>query len=299
MDRATTSSGRPQVIDIIVVAYRDDTFLLELQARSILLYFPVERISNIYICVNDEDSVCNDIDTDWYKDIKHKVKIIPRSKFGVDPTLDGWRSQQLYKLLLANQAESPWSLCLDSKTCFVKQFNWNLWFDNDGRVNVWNFPTITVFKSAQDFIETYFNIICPLVIGPGGVPFAFHTETVKSMCQEIPNFFNFFCKNVKYPAGLTEFMLYTGYVLKKYQTLNKLYSDNQYYSFFNLADWQVKDFDTVWKLTKNENLLTASIQQRAYPHLSDEQFNAWINFLQSKNLLTTHDPIAQKLNTLR
>ncbi len=299
MDRALTSSSRPEVIDIIVVAYRNDIFLLELQARSISLYFPQERIGNIYICVNDEDHYCTDINLDWWGENKTKVKIIARSNFGSDPSLDGWRSQQLYKLLLANQAKSNWSLCLDSKTCFVQKLDWNTLFDQLGRVNFKHLPTINAFLSAQYFIEEYFQISCPQVLGPGGVPFMFHTTTVNSMISEIPDFFNFFCQNVKSPNELTEFMLYTGFVLYKYGKFDDLYTDNQYYSIFNLADFQVKDFDKTWSCTKQSNLLTASVQERAYPNLSNEQFDIWVDFLQNKNLLTKDDAIVQKLNTLR
>lgn len=299
MDRTITNCSRPKVIDIVVIAYRNDTFLLELQARSISLYFPPNRIGNIYICVNDDDHYCEDINVEWWGENKTKVKIIPRSFFGIAPNLDGWSSQQLYKLLLAEQAQSEWSMCLDSKTCFVQMLDWEKWFDDDGRVHVRHFPTIQVFYPAQVFVENYFKISCPKVIGPGGVPFMFHTSTVKSMVSEIDNFFSFFCKNVLLPSALTEFMLYTGFVIYKYGSFDKLYSNRQYYSVFNLADHQVNDFVQVWQLTKNPDLLTASFQERAYPHLSDDQFDAWINFLQSKNLLTNNDTITRKLNTLR
>lgn len=298
MDRPIENSSRPEVIDIVVVAYRNDIFFLEIQARSILLYINSDKIANIYICVNDEDSYCNLVDTSWWGHLSHKVKIIPRSFYGSDSTLDGWSSQQLYKLLLANQADSLWSLCLDSKTWFVKKLDWQLWFDDYGCVNLHSFPTILVFKFAQEFIEKYFNIKNPKVIGPGGVPFMFHTKTVQHMCNSIPNFFNFFCSNVKH-KNLTEFMLYSGYVTKLYGDYPKLYSDKQFYKFCNLADWQVKEFDSVWNLSKHTELLTISIQERAYPHLSDYQFETWIKYLQSKNLLTEQDPIIKKLNTLR
>lgn len=299
MDQSTKNSSRPEVIDIIVVAYRNDIFFLEIQARSILLYIPPEKIGNIYICVNDEDNYCKFIDSNWWGHLSHKVKIIPKSYFGSDPTLDGWSSQQLYKILLANQAESTWSLCLDSKTWFVKNLDWELWFDDNGCVNLHSFPTIPVFKSAQDFLEKYFNIKNPKVIGPGGVPFMFHTKTVQDMCNTIPEFFKFFCENVRNKINVTEFMLYSGYVTKIHGDYSKLYSDKQFYKFCNLADWQIQEFDNVWELSTHKELLTISIQERAYTHLSDQQFDTWIRYLQNKNLLKDRDPITKKLNTLR
>lgn len=299
MDRTTSSSGRPEVIDIIVVAYRNDIFLLELQARSIVLNIDPTKIANIYVCINDDDHYCEQVNKAWWGNLSNKIIVVPRSYFGVDTRLDGWSSQQLYKLLLANQAESSWSICLDSKTWFVKPLEWHRLFDINGKVLLRSFPTIPVFKPAQNFIEEYFTISSPLVVGPGGVPFMFHTETVKDMCMTIPDFFNFFCIHVNQPNFLTEFMLYSGFVTKKYGSHLELYSDSQYYTFFNIADWQVCDFDNIWHQSYNSKLLTISIQERAYAHLSDQQFNIWIEYLKTKHLLTAEDPIVQKLNTLR
>jgi len=299
MDRTTESGGRPQVIDIVVIAYRNDFCLLEIQARSILLNLDPDRIANIYVCVNDTDGYCDCIDKNWWGILAHKVKVLPRSIFGSNEQLDGWRSQQLYKLLVANQAESSWSLCLDSKTWFVKKLDWNLWFDSRGRANLKSFATIPVFLSAQKFIEEYFNIKNPEVIGPGGVPFMFHTRTVQKMCETIPDFFNFFCQYSMYPHHLTEFMLYSGFVTKTYDNYNELYSNIQRYKFLNIADWQVPEFDDLWTLSNDPNLLTISIQERAYKLLSDQQFATWIDYLKSKKLITAQDPLAQKLNTLR
>jgi hypothetical protein len=299
MDRTTSSCRRPEVIDIIVVAYRNDIFLLEIQARSISLYIDPSRIANIYVCINDDDHFCESVDKSWWGTLSNKVTVLPRNFFGIADSLDGWESQQLYKLLLANQAESSWSLCLDSKTWFVNQLDWMKWFDEFGKVNLRSFPTIPVFRPAQIFVEQYFNITSPQVIGPGGVPFMFHTETVKSLVSTIPDFFNFFCKHMKYPYLLTEFMLYSGFVKQRYGNHSTLYSQRQFYKFCNIADWQVSEFDKIWKLTEDPSLLTISIQERAYKHLSDQQFDTWINYLKSKNLLTVHDPIVQKLNTLR
>ena len=299
MDRTNTHSGRPQVIDIVVVAYRNDIFLLKAQARSIELYIDHNRVANIYVCVNDDDEYCNMVNTNWWGKLKDRVHVIPRSRFGVANNLTGWESQQLYKLCLANQAKSTWSMCLDSKTWFINQLDWNLLFNDEGKANFSSFPTIPVFAPAQEFVEKYFNIRSPLVIGPGGVPFMFHTETVKDMFDEIPDFFNFFCTHSKYPDLVTEFMLYSGYVVKKYGDHNSLYSQHQYYSFCNIADWQIPEFETAWNLTENENLLTISIQERAYPHLNDEQFYRWIAFLQSRFVLLPGDTLIHQLNTLR
>lgn len=299
MDREPPSSSRPQVIDLITVVFEPELYLLELQARSISLYIDHARIRNIYIVVNGDNHLCHSIDPQWWGKNSGKVNIIHRSFFGVDPTLDGWRSQQLYKLCAANIADSDWSMCLDAKTWFVQPLAWEQLFADDGRVKFTSFPTIPVFRLAQTAIEQYFDIELSHVISPGGVPFMFHTETVNDMIRQIPNFFEFFCSNVKSPNNMTEFMLYSGYVIKKYQAYDILYSGQQYYQVTNLADWQINEFDTILQRMRSTNNLTSSIQGRAYPHLSDQQLDQWLGFLLTKHIITDREIAKSKLNILR
>jgi len=299
MDRESQSSSRPQVIDLITVVFEPELYLLELQARSISLYIDHSKIRNIYIVVNGDNHLCQAIDPRWWGKNSNKVNIIHRSYFGVDPTLDGWSSQQLYKLCAANIADSEWSMCLDAKTWFVQTLDWHQLFDEAGRANFSNFPTIPVFRPAQVAIEKYFNIDLPDVISPGGVPFMFHTETVKDMIEAIPGFFEFFCTNVKFPNNITEFMLYSGFVIKKYKTYTTLYSGQQYYQVTNLADWQIPEFDSILYSMNHYNNLTSSIQGRAYPHLSESQLDQWCEFLLTKHIITDKEIAKLKLNILR
>ena len=299
MDREYQSSSRYQLIDLITVVFEPELYLLELQARSISLYIDHLRIKNIYIVVNDDSSLCDLIDPQWWGINHNKVNIIHRSAFGVDPTLDGWSSQQLYKLCAANIAQSEWSMCLDAKTWFVQTLDWAQLFDDTGRVKFTSFPTIPVFRPAQLSIEKYFDIELPRVIGPGGVPFMFHTETVKDIINYIPDFFEFFCTNVNLPSYMTEFMLYSGFVIKKYNTYNTLYSTTQHYQVTNLADFQINEFDSILDRMGHTNNLTISIQGRAYPHLSESQMDRWCELLLTKHIIAHKEIAKLKLNTLR
>lgn len=299
MDREPSSSSRPQVIDLITVVFEPELYLLELQARSISLYIDHTRIRNIYIVVNDDNHLCNSIDPQWWGKNADKVNIIHRSFFGDTSMLDGWSSQQLYKLCAANIADSEWSMCLDAKTWFVQPLDWEKLFDHDGRVKFSSFPTIPVFQPAQTAIEQYFDIQLSYVISPGGVPFMFHTETVKDMINYIPDFFRFFCVNVNMPSYMTEFMLYSGYVIKKYQSYTVLYTGQQHYQVTNLADWQINEFDEILERMGANNNLTSSIQGRAYPHLSDSQLDQWLDFLLTKHIISDKEIAKTKLNILK
>ena len=292
------------MIDLITIVFQKEFFLIQTQARSIELYIDTTRINKIYVVVDGEDNEADLIDTSWWGINSHKVEIIARSRWGMAHTLPGWERQQLYKLLAAEQATSQWSMCLDAKTWFVQPLDWNKLFSQDNRVHFKSFPTIPAFKTAQDSIEKLFNISLPRVIGPGGVPFMFYTPAVKLMVNDIEkltniSFFDFFTANVLRPVAMTEFMLYSGFITKQYKTYDTLYSDIQYYTVTNLADWQLDQFDQVIECMSHPSNITASVQGRAYPHLSNEQLDRWLDFLLSKQLITDVNFTKSQLNTLK
>ena len=290
------------MIDIITVVFQQELYYLEIQARSIEQYIDSDRIGKIFVVVNDNDSVCNLVDKNWWGNNSHKVIVIPRTRFGVREQLHGWDSQQLYKLFGASIAASKWSMCLDAKTWFVQNLDFDKMFDSTGRVNLRSFPTIPVFKPAETFVETFYKIESKEVIGPGGVPFFFHTQTMIDLIKDLEDnhqitLIDFFSKNVMSPVFLTEFMLYSGFVKYKYGSHNILYSQNQYYSVTNLADFQKYEFDKIFVQMQDPNNLTASIHRRVYQYLTEKQLQTWVDFLHSKNLIDDTAVTYQKLNT--
>lgn len=290
------------MIDILTVVFQQELYYLKIQARSIEQYIDSDKIGKIFVIVNDEDAVCSSIDVNWWGHNSHKVNIIPRTRFGVCEYLHGWDSQQLYKLFGASIATSKWSMCLDAKTWFVQNLDFNKMFDKTGRVNLNSFPTISVFKPAEEFTEKFYNIESKEVIGPGGVPFFFHTETVIDLIRDLEenrntNLLDFFSKNVMTPVFLTEFVLYSGFVKYKYGTHNTLYSQTQDYAVTNIADFQKYEFDTIFEQMQKEQNLTASIHRSVYPYLTPVQLANWVNFLFDKGLINDKQATHQKLNT--
>ena len=290
------------MIDIVTVVFQPELYYLKVQARSIEQYIDSNKIGKIFVVVNDESSVCNLVDKSWWGKNQDKVVVYDRKHFGVCETLDGWSSQQLYKLFAAGVATSNWSMCLDAKTWFVQTLDFDKMFDNTGRANLNSFPTIPVFEPAEKFVEKFYNIESKEVIGPGGVPFFFHTQTVIDLVDDLEKNHNtslleFFSKNATSPIFLTEFMLYSGFVKYKYGTHDTLYSQKQYYAVMNQADFQKYDFDNIFVQMQYPNNLTVSIHRSVYPYLTDQQLNTWVNFLYSKNLIDNPTETFQLLNT--
>lgn len=272
------------MIDLITIVFKDEIEYLRTQAESVSLYVPT--VNNIYVIVNDDDYVCDLIDPAWWAQHQSKVHIIPYSKWGYTTWVLGWENQQLLKLLAASEANSEWSMCLDAKTWFIQELDYSKQFDSQGRANVGFQRTVPVFQSSKEFVEQYYCVDMPEVLGPSGVPFMFHTATVASMVNEFEDFINFFQTNVRYPHCITEFYLYSAYVLKQYSHYEELYNKTQYYGCCNIADFDVPTFDEHFKRMHDPRMLTVSIHRRAYPLLSSEQLNFWEAFLLSKRINT-------------
>lgn len=274
------------MIDIITVVYRDELDFLKIQARSLDLYAKESDVNCIYVVVNDTDDVCELIDPSWWGHHKN-IKIMPYSKWNYTSRVTGWENQQLCKLLAASEAETDWSMCLDAKTWFIQNLNLECLFDSQNRPRVGTVPVFDVFKSSQEFVEQYYGISMPNVIGPAGVPFMFHTQTVSSMVSEFDDFINFFQTHVRYPHLITEFHLYSAYVIARHNSFESLYNKTQYYTCCNIADFDVVNITQHFaQCATDTQLLTASIHRRAYPLLSTEQLDMWNCFLSSRKLNT-------------
>jgi hypothetical protein len=113
----------------------------------------------------------------------------------------------------------------------------------------------------------------------------FHTETVNGLVNSVTDFPEFFQTAARYPTLVTEFHLYSGYVLYRYQTYDTLYS-NTYYKALNIAEWEADNFDQLFGfLVNSHNALTASIHRRTYNKLTENQIQQWIDFLKDRALI--------------
>lgn len=270
------------MLNYITVVFRDEITALKTQARSFNNY--VKDVASITVLVNDTDDVANLIDPAWWGKYQDRVTIKLLSDYNYTCRINGWENQQLLKLLAGAEAQTKWSMVLDAKTWFIIPLNLNLLFDGE-RVRSGFLPVFEQFVDSQQFCEEHFNIKMPQVIGPGGVPFMLHTETVKGLVNSVPDFIEFFQTNTRYPNLVTEFHLYSGYVLSRYGTYETLYSSETIYQPVNIADWEAPEFDDRFNHIQTlPNVLTASIHRRTYQHLTQDQLDRWNNYLVAKHL---------------
>ena len=290
------------MIDLITVVYRPEMPFLELQAKSIETYFEQDFVNSIQVVVNDDDSVCDLINKAWWGKYQDRVNIVPYSLYNYKCRVNGWENQQLCKLLAASQSQQTWAMILDAKTLFVKPCTPELMFTGD-KVNSHPIEIFPQFIEAKESIQNIFGISFDEAVGPGGVPFMMHSDTVRDMIKYIETtaettFTDFFQTKCRYPDLITEFYLYSGYVSYKYGNILELYSGQQNWHCANLADWQIDQFDDVYQTMRLFKTLTVSIQAQAWNILSQQQKLLYIRLLKFKKLIDNENYTLDKLNTV-
>ena len=200
------------MIDIITVVFQEEIAILRVQAQSIDLYCTPDLVRDIHVIVNDSAAVAEQIDTAWWGQFQDRVHIITRDQFNTTWVDNGWVSQQALKIAGAARAWSDWAMVMDAKTILVRPVDHQLW-DADGRLRSGSFEIYSVFYPARDIVNSLFDINLTSQLGPGGVPFFFKTDLVRSMISAVEqrtgeSFIPWF----QAQGRLTEFILYSGYV---------------------------------------------------------------------------------------
>ena len=291
------------MIDLITVVFQPEIPYLEIQAKSIQNNFTSDQIKTIYVVVNDHDDLVKEIDPNWWGLFADRVVVYPYSIFGYSNRVGGWDNQQLCKILAAARSTVEWSVVLDAKTYFVKPCNTALLFDSTSRACTNKLHPQPVFESAKNYVEKLYNIKLTHIIGPGGVPFMFHTKTVQEMIsytEEITkqSFHAFFQDNVCYPNLITEFYLYSGYVTHRYGGFDTLYAEKQRWTCVNVSDWQVEQFPELFESMQKFLTLTVSVAGKAWKLLDNTQQHAYLSFLQRKNLIDNVEIVQKRLNNV-
>lgn len=273
----------PFFIDLVTVVFEPELPVLRAQAQSINLYCRDLGINNIYVIVNDYESVADQIDTAWWGDMQHRVIVLPRRTFSTDFVEDGWVSQQVLKLLGASISFNTWSMVLDAKTLFVKPLLFDDLMDSQGRARTGQLEIYPVFELSRSRVSRLFNVDLNRQLGPGGVPFLFNTRMVRAMIVDIEQ-----RTGKSFPAwfqaqgSVTEFILYSGYLESAHMT-DLLYNTEQCRLLpCNLCHSEVASFDR--KFQEMQRSSTTSIHRNAWTALSADQQQQYQSFLLQRGI---------------
>jgi hypothetical protein len=285
------------MIDLVTVAYKQNIQALKTQARSISKYFSPDEINTIHVAVNDSpDYDKHIVNPDWYENFSDRVQIWTPQELGWNQInlQHGWHRQQLLKILVAAKSHMTWTLILDDKTWFVKNYNNQLAFsDNKPRVTLGTTPAL--FQAGKKFLENLLGIQPIRTINPQGTPMFWHTDMVRAMLHEPKfggNIIDFYERYYSTPDSgellVTEFVLYSVY-LQYLVDFDRLYHadysqlDPIDLDYYGLGD----DFD-LWLhdlVTGKSDPMTVGLNHRHMINLEPYQLNNWQRYLQSKDLI--------------
>lgn len=272
------------MIDIITVAFQQELPVLQAQAQSVERYCQDIGIRNIYVVVNDDESVVGEIDAAWWGTLASKVLVIPRSAFSANYSDNGWLSQQALKLITAAVSYNTWSMVLDAKTIFVKPLQLNELLDAQGRPCVGQLDIYPVFERSRQIVNELFNIDLQQQLGPGGVPFVINNRAVRAMIADVEHRTSTaFPEWFQAQGMLTEFILYSGYIHLQ-GGFDKLYNvDTCEVAPVNICHSEVAAFDRKFK--EMQNSLTVSIHRNAWTNLTAEQRQQYQHFLIDRGII--------------
>jgi hypothetical protein len=268
------------MIDIVTVVFEPELVQLKLQAQSIDLYCRRIGVRNIYVVINDSELLAQKIDPTWWGAFAPQVLVVPRSVFSTEFSANGWLGQQALKILTASISHNVWSMILDAKTVFVRDLDPAELVDPQGRMRVGHMPVYPVFEPARQIVNEFYQTDLDSQLGPGGVPFFFHNDTVRLMIaetafrarQSFPNWF-------QAQGRLTEFVLYSGFVKYKFGGFDAFYSPNNAVFPCNMCHSEVSRFDDKLEEMSRPKTSTVSIHRNAWTQLVPEQQQQYRNLL--------------------
>ena len=273
------------MIDIVTVVFEQELSVLKLQAQSIDLYCRRIGVRNIYVVVNDVETVAQKIDPAWWGAFAPQVLIVPRSVFSVEFTDNGWVSQQALKILTASISHNVWSMVLDAKTIFVRELDPAEIVDKQGRICVGSMPLYPVFEPSKLIVNDLYKIELDNQLGPGGVPFFFHNDTVRLMIAGTA-----FATKKSFPVWfqeqgkLTEFILYSGFLKYRFGGYDAFYSSTNAVFPCNVCHSETARFDDKLEEMQQPNINTVSVHRKAWTQLSGTQQQQYRDFLVSCNI---------------
>lgn len=274
-------------MDFLTVVYDKELDLLKTQAKSFSLYAHY-KVKTFWVVVNDDSSVANKIDKEWWGQLAPLVQIVTRDELGIPDYGTGWDSQQLCKLVAASRSPELYCITFDAKTWLVRPMLASELFGPNG-INVSLQPIQPAFQSGWDFLINEFNIADPkLQLGPAGVPYIFRTDYVRELFKWVSvykkqDFITWYTKYSMYPTLITEFLTYSAWVYKLEGHYNS-FSNTQPWAPVNIGRGEEGMFLEKFAEMQLPSTLTVSIHRDALPALSTNESAQWMHFLKNKNL---------------
>jgi len=279
------------MIDIVTVVFEQEIPVLRAQAQSLALYGQKLGIRNIYVVLNDAETIASQIDPAWWGPLANSVLVIPRTAFSTPFVENGWVSQQVLKLLAASMSYNTYSMIMDAKSLLVKEIDPAEFISDTGQIHTGLLDIYPVFEPSRKITNELFDIDLKKQLGPGGVPFIMHNDTVRMMIAEttirtktsFPYWF-------QQQGMLTEFILYSGFVQFLCGDLTVLYSDkNKLGTQVNVSHDEVDQWNQKFFQMTRLNTFSVSVHRTAWKNMLLQQRNEYKEFLIQRGIEAAAD----------
>jgi hypothetical protein len=216
---------------LVTVVFDKEYEFLVLQARSLRLFAPRDLFASVLVIDNSIGGTSEAVRRRLlaeYGDLASRVRFLNRVDFAIVTTGWGWVTQQILKLLAADAVATERYVVLDAKNHFVAPVGRGSFEAPDGRARM----SMTAYRGHA--LEAHLDRVLAFVgLDPAAyvdrfpqtrTPFVFDTASVRDMVRTLPRrdgetFEAFFIRH-----DVTEFFLYSAWLLKTPGAFEALYS---------------------------------------------------------------------------
>lgn len=218
----------------VTIVFDAELELLRLQARSMALYAPADLVQEIVVIDNSARPLAaasvERLLAD-YGPLRPRVRVLRAAEVTTVPLTKGWRSQQVQKLAIADLLAAPRYVVLDAKTHLIFPLCRDFLEGADGR------PTVNVYSYVDHPLR---DVLCDVLryldVDPAPhiaqftatvTPFVFDTALMREMMRWIEARSGRRFADEFVLRELTEFFLYSGWLLATGRKLEDVYRFHQ------------------------------------------------------------------------
>lgn len=209
-------------LTLVSVVFDAEVVLLEIQARSFALHLETDAGHEMVVidnCIGGLRTRRRDRLLVQYGPHQDRVRFVRLGDLVDARGLDGWRAQQLGKLLISHQVATPHYLVLDAKNHLIRHSGADTFLALDGRAHgaCHSYETHPLRPQLEATLRYLGGTpeqlhAALLAFPPTAPPFVFDTELTRAMITDLEarsgNTFGFEFEQ----AGLLEFFLYSAWL---------------------------------------------------------------------------------------
>lgn len=204
-------------VSFVTVTFRAEDSLLRLQARSFARFVPAEAVAEIVVIDNGAAPLSSRRRAELLREYgphADRVRIVRADDLAATGQMSGWVGQQVLKLAIAAHVRSDWYVLLDAKNHAVRALRPDDLLTGDGRARG-GFHSYAAHP-LRDRLHTTLDYLgldraASDHYPPTSTPFVMQTAAAREVLAGLGDDF----AGSFHRAGLSEFFLYSGWILRR------------------------------------------------------------------------------------